>query len=308
LATPALQSARTARGRRKRTGRVQPEPIGPNQEQFEFWDGEVGEIWIKYRALLDDQLEPFSRLLFRNAGVQPGHTVVDVGCGCGTDTLTAARLAAPDGRVLGLDVSKPMLAHAVKRAGTMALHNAEFLHADAQIHSFDPASVDRIISRFGIMFFADPTAAFSNLAAALAEDGRLTFLTWQSVDKNPWMMLPIVEALQLIELDAPLDPHGPGPFTFADPNRLYRILRDAGFARIQIHPYEPELNVASGRTLDDAVEFVMEFVPMRRALARATPDEREAVREAIRGAIGPYKREGGVVMPSAAWIVNADKS
>jgi SAM-dependent methyltransferase len=209
--------------------------------------------------------------------------------------------------VLGLDFSRAMLAHAARRAAQARLFHADFLQADAQTHPFSAGVVDRIISRFGIMFFADPTEAFANLYEALVPGGQMTCLTWQSVDKNPWMMLPVVEALQLLELDRPLDPHGPGPFTFADASRLYRILRDAGFPRVQIQAYEPQLNVAGGQTLDAAVEFVMEFVPMRRALSRATPAEREAVHEAIRGAIGPYERAGAVVMPSAAWIVNAYK-
>jgi SAM-dependent methyltransferase len=281
----------------------------PNREQLEFWDSnENGKIWIKHQALLDGQLESFSRVMFDQADIRPGLSVVDVGCGCGTDTLTAARQVSPIGRVLGLDLSRLMLARAIGRAAQAELFQAHFLQADAQTYEFEPGSVDRIISRFGIMFFADPVAAFANLARALAPAGQMTFLTWQAVDKNPWMMLPVVEALQLIKMDLPTDPHAPGPFTFADADRLARILLEAGFARTEIEAYEPRLVVAGGRTLDDAVDFVMEFLPMRRALKTASVEEREHVHEAIRGAIGPYESSGGVIMPSAAWIVKAYKT
>lgn len=288
---------------------VQPERLEPNAEQREFWDcAENGRIWRKYQSLLDGQLESFSRTIFNHARILPGLSVVDIGCGCGTDTLTAARATGPLGHVLGLDLSRLMLQRAIERAAAAGLYNADFVQDDAQIYDFEPGSVDRIISRFGIMFFADPTAAFANLARALAPTGHMTFMTWQAVDKNPWMMLPVVEALQLVEMDLPTDPHGPGPFTFADADRLAGILSDAGFARTEIEPYEPRLVVAGGRTLDDAVDFVMEFLPMRRALKTATVEEREHVHEAIRGAIGPYERAGGVTMPSAAWLVKAYKS
>ena len=308
LASLQIHTVPSERRARTPDRRSKPQNVDPNRDQREFWDGEVGEIWIKHQALLDDQLEAFSRTMFDRAQIRLGQSVVDVGCGCGTDSLTAARKTGPAGRVLGLDFSRPMLSRAATRAAENELYQIDLLQADAQTHPFAAGSIDRIISRFGVMFFADPTAAFANLAAALAPAGRMTFLTWQSVDKNPWMMLPVVEALQLVEMDLPLDPHGPGPFTFADANRLYRILRDAGFARVQIEAYEPQLAVAGGSTLDDAVEFVMEFLPMRRALMRATCEEREHVHEAIRGAIGPYERAGGVIMPSAAWLVNAYKS
>ena len=285
------------------------ERADPNREQREFWDSrENGKIWIKHQALLDGQLESFSRVMFDHACIRPGLSVVDVGCGCGTDTLTAAREVGPIGRVLGLDLSRLMLARAIGRAAQAELFQAHFLQADAQTYRFEPGSIDRIISRFGIMFFADPVAAFANLAGALAPTGHMTFMTWQAVDKNPWMMLPVVEALQLIEMDLPGDPHELGPFAFADADRLARILREAGFARTEIQAYEPRLVVAGGRTLDDAVDFVMEFLPMRRALKTASVEEREHVHEAIRGAIGPYERSGGVIMPSAAWIVKAYKT
>lgn len=287
---------------------VRSERAEPNRDQREFWDStENGNIWIKNRELLDGQLESFSRVMFDHARLLPGLSVVDVGCGCGTDTLTAAREVGPIGKVLGLDLSRLMLERAVGRAAEAELFQADFVQADAQTYDFEPGSVDRIISRFGIMFFADPTAAFANLARALAPTGHMTFMTWQAVDKNPWMMLPVVEALQLIEMELPADPYGPGPFTFADADRLARILREAGFARIEIRPYEPRLVVAGGQTLDDAVDFVMEFLPMRRALKTASAEEREHVHEAIRGAIGPYECSGGVIMPSAAWIVKAYK-
>jgi len=279
-----------------------------NAEQIEFWDGVAGESWIRNQEQLDGQLAPFATAVLAGARLAPGERVLDIGCGCGATTLGAARAVAPDGSAVGVDLSSSMLGYAAQRARAEGLDNVEFAQADAQVYAFEPASFDAAISRFGIMFFDDPVAAFTNIAAALAPGGRFAAACWQSVDRNPWMMLPVIEALRLVEIELPTDPTAPGPFAFADKKRVAGILEAGGFADVAFRSFEPELAVAGGAEIARTAEFLMELGPVRRALIDADDAQRAAVREAVMGAIAPYETPTGVVMPSAAWIVSAKKA
>lgn len=279
-----------------------------NKEQREFWDGTAGESWVRNQEQLDGQLAPFANAAVRDAGVTARQSVLDIGCGCGASTLAAARVVGSGGHVLGVDLSSEMLAHAAGRAEAEGLTNVSFLLADAQVHEFDEGSFDAVISRFGIMFFDDPVAAFSNIARAMKPGARFAGACWQSVDRNPWMMLPVIEALKLVEMELPNDPTAPGPFAFADKARVGGILDAAGFSDVSFRSFEPELSVGGGAELERTAEFLMELGPMRRALLDADDDQRAAVREAVAGAIAPFETPSGVVMPSAAWILSATKA
>jgi len=278
-----------------------------NSDQIEFWSGATGEMWVRFESMLDAQLEPFGKAALKVAGLTDGMRVVDVGCGCGATALAASRAVGASGNVLGVDISTPMLARARERASREGLDNLRFENADAQTYTFPPAGTDAVVSRFGVMFFDDPTAAFANIATTLSPGGTVTFACWQGIDRNPWMMVPVVEALALIEIELPTDPNAPGPFAFADSGRVRGILESAGLRQVRLTSFEPELAVAGGQELDAAVDFLMQLGPMRRALSNAASDQCDAVRTAVRGAIAPYERHDGVIMPSAAWIVSATK-
>lgn len=279
-----------------------------NDDQIAYWDGSAGETWIANQVLLDGQLEPFAGAAIAHAGIEVGDEVLDIGCGCGATSLAAAKIVGSQGRVAGVDLSSAMLARAAERAKTDGLGNTEFRQADAQVEDFAPSSFDAVISRFGVMFFDDPTAAFTNIARSMKPGATLSFACWQAVDKNPWMMLPVLEALKLVEMELQSDPNAPGPFAFADSARVQTILESSGLGQVSAQSFEPDLAVAGGREVEASAAFLMELGPMRKALAGADEELRDAVREAVAGAIAPFETATGVIMPSAAWIVTATKA
>jgi len=282
---------------------------GPNAEQITYWNEQTGPKWVARQALLDGQLATFGEAVLDAAKVGVGDRVLDVGCGCGDTTLALARRAGPRGRAVGVDVSAPMLARARERAAAERCANLEFLEADAQTHPFAPASFDAVVSRFGVMFFADPTAAFRNLRGALAPGGRLAFACWQSLPENPWMLVPIMAAAQHVPLPPPPAPGAPGPFSFAERDRVEGVLAGAGFVDVAFRTFAPEMTLGGEGGLDVAVEFLLQLGPMAAALRQANrPDLVPAVTAAVREALAPYATPRGVVMASKAWIVTARSS
>jgi len=225
--------------------------------------------------------------------------VLDVGCGCGQTTLELAARVAPNGAVLGIDISQPMLSIARTRAKGLA--GVRFLEADAQTYAFEPGAFDAIHSRFGVMFFADPTAAFANLRRALKPGGRLAFLCWRALAENPVMSLPLTAALKHLPAPPAPTPGAPGPFAFADAGRVREILAGAGFEKVSI---EPQDMPAGGHGLDDAVRLSLRVGPLG-AMLREHPQARAAVIDELRGALARHLVDGRVFLPSATWIVSA---
>ena len=282
------------------------EPEGPNAQQIEYWNEASGPRWVAMSDVIDAQLLPLGEAAMDRAGIAAGARVLDVGCGCGQTTLALARRAGDAGSALGVDISGPMLALARERAERAGVANARFHQADAQTCRFDPASFDLVFSRFGVMFFASPEAAFSNLLGALAPGGRLCFVAWQPLARNPWMRLPIeAAAKRLPPGDGPPDPFAPGPFAFADDERVAGILAASGFADVRHESLERDLLVGGGASLEKSVAFLAQLGPMGAALREADPALRDAVLGDVLEAVAPYHGEDGVRMPSASWIVTA---
>ena len=276
---------------------------GPNREQDAFWQ-EAGRHWVAHEERYDRQLQPFLEAILDKAGLRPGMRVLDVGCGFGTLTLEAARAVAPSGSALGIDLSEPMLERARARAAGADVSNVTFLRADAQTHRFD-GHADRVVSRYGVMFFADPVAAFGNLARALRPGGRLAVAVWQGGERNPWMLVPCGAAASVVPLPVPA-PGAPGPFSLGDEDRLHSILDAAGLQAVELHPVEVPLALAGGGGLDEVVSFLAEGT-VGRALAGATDDQRAVAMEAVRDALRPHLGPDGVVLDSAAWVVTAER-
>ena len=279
---------------------------GPNVDQIEYWNTVAGASWTKHQEKMDLQLRPIGRRALEVLRIAPGERALDVGCGCGDSTLEIARVVGPGGSAIGVDLSAPMLARAEERAREAGLSNATFLEADAQTEPFGSAGFDLLHSRFGVMFFSDPEAAFRNLLAALRPGGRLGFVCWQALVENPWMGVPLAAVAQHVELPPPPPPAAPGPFAFADRDRVHRILQSAGFDRVRLDPRKEHL-APGGGGLRDAVEILIEIGPVARVLreADAGPELRRRVAGAIQDALAPFKSHDGVRLPAATWIVTA---
>lgn len=276
---------------------------GPNQEQATWWNEEAGHRWVKMNRELDAQLEPFGVAVMDRLGLGAGARVIDVGCGGGATSIMLADKVRP-GNVLGVDLSGPMLAHARSRAQGLA--NVRFEHADAQTFAFEPLAFDVAFSRFGVMFFADPVAAFANLRSALRPGGPLGFVCWRDVRENPSFSVPVEAALPWLPVPpAAPEPGAAGPFALSDRSRIQDILERAGFVEIDIVAHDSELIFAGRADIEAAVDLAMQIGPLSRALGDADDSVRAKVRAAVREAFAPRHGPSGVVFPAATWIVVA---
>jgi SAM-dependent methyltransferase len=240
------------------------------------------------------------------ARVAPGERVLDVGCGCGQTSLQLAERVGASGSVTGIDISAPMLARARERAAEQSLRNLRFLEADAQAARLGAGVFDLVFSRFGVMFFADPGAAFANLHGSLAPGGRIAFVCWQELARNPWMAVPMRAAAQHLQLPPPPPPDAPGPLAFADPERVRGILTGAGFREVAIEPLEGRLSVGGSTSgPEQAAQFLLEAGPLSRALRDAPAASLPRIAAAVREAIAPFATPNGVMMGYGAWIVLA---
>jgi ubiquinone/menaquinone biosynthesis C-methylase UbiE len=280
-------------------------PVGHdrNADQIAYWNGPGGQHWTDRQAVQDVLLAPISDILIEAAKPAAGDRIIDVGCGCGGTSIAFAERVAPGGFVLGVDISGPMLARARELAPKGL--PLDFVLADATVHPFETASFDLLVSRFGVMFFAEPAVSFANLRKALKREGRLAFACWREPKQNPWMMAPLQAVYKHVPKMPEVGPEDPGPFSFASEARVRRILGEAGYTEIAMQPHNLSLDVAIGRGLDAAVQGSLEIGPASRAL-QGQPDEvREAARASIREALAPFAQGESVMLPGAIWIVTA---
>ena len=278
---------------------------GPNAEQIEYWSRRGGPTWVEHQRQVDASIRPYGDAAIERGAPAPGERVLDLGCGCGETTLQLSQRVAPGGSVTGIDISDVMLDRARGRARLAAAAGVRFENADAQTHAFAPGSFDLAFSRFGVMFFVDPVAALANVARALAPGGRLAFVCWQQVAKNPWTLVPMTAAAKYVELPARPEPGAPGPFAFGDGARLRGILERAGYADVGLESFEHDFRLGGAGGLDAAVEFVTKIGPTARLLADASAETRARVADALREALAPHLTDEGVRLASAAWLVTA---
>jgi SAM-dependent methyltransferase len=266
----------------------------------------AGEAWVRMQERTDTLIDPLGRIAIERLGVVAGERILDVGCGCGQTLLQLAELAGPSGQVLGVDISPPMLERARERVAgrpTIAL-----ALGDAQAYTFAPGAFDAVYSRFGVMFFDDPRAAFSNLRAAARSNGRLSFVCWQDLAKNPWAARPLEAVMRLLPESAMPDmlrEGRPGPFFMSDPARVRAILADAGWKDVSIEPVEMPLHLGGAATLDEAVEYSLQIGPAARAMADAPETLKPALEAALREALAPFASAQGVLLDGAAFVVGA---
>lgn len=275
-----------------------------NVEQAEEWDGPGGEFWARHHDRFDATIAPHHALLMEAAAIAPGERVLDIGCGNGLTTRDAARAAGDRGEVLGVDLSRPMLALAERLAEQEGLRNVRFDRGDAQVYRFPAASFDVVISRFGVMFFNDPPAAFANIASAVRTGGRLAMLVWGPVPDNEWMV-SIFGALAPGQPLPEPPPGAPGPFGLADRDFARRTLTAAGFTDVVIDRSGQAWDM--GPDADDAYAFLSELGPVQMLMERLDEPAKSQALENLRTVVADHATPDGVIFSSSAWVVTARK-
>jgi SAM-dependent methyltransferase len=280
-----------------------------NKSQIEFWNGETGRNWVAYDALMEAMLQPIGEAVLNAFHFEPHARALDIGCGCGHPTLSLATRIGPGGSVTGVDISAPMLAVAQELTATGAPGRAtvDFLEVDAQVHSFEPASVEHVFSRFGVMFFDDPVAAFRNIHRALTASGTLAFCCWQARTVNPFMTVPAQAALELLPPPPEMPPRAPGPFAFAESDYVHAILSQSGFSDINIMPLSHDLVFGAGLPLSEIVEHLVKIGPIAQMVREAPDALQQPVRERVATALTPFFTEnGGINLEGNFWQVTAN--
>ncbi|WP_069299092.1 class I SAM-dependent methyltransferase [Neptunicoccus sediminis] len=279
----------------------------PNAEQADFWTDGAGLDWITYEAQLDALFAGVNQALLQAAAPQSGQTVLDIGCGTGATTREFARAVGPSGHVQGLDISTTMVEQARKSAAVADLGNVTFTCADAQTEPLPENRFDHVFSRFGVMFFANPVAAFENLRNSLTQSGQLTIACWGPFKENPWFTLPRRAATDLLGNPPPMNPRDPGPFAFADTDYVQTILKDAGFQNFAVTTKDIPLTLQG--TAADAAELSSYIGPANsviRAKGGTAADKAEIVK-ATKAKLKAYEKNGTVTVPSKIHIYTAQK-
>jgi SAM-dependent methyltransferase len=269
-------------------------------DQATYWNEGGGRRWVSNLDAVERMLQPLAEELSRLAAPLPGERVIDVGCGGGVTSRAMAQAVGPTGEVVGLDVSAVILD--VARARHAGLSQLRFVLGDAASVELPNAQYDLIASRFGVMFFPAPVAAFAHLRSLLRPEGRLRFICWQPLVLNPWMGVPADAAFTVLPRPAPSAPNTPGPFGLANQDFLRGVLLDAGFTGLEIERHTCALDLGP---LDDAVEQMTRMGPAAPLFDEADAAAREKVVMAIREALLPSLREGRVWMDSNTWKVSA---
>lgn len=267
----------------------------------EYWKEEGGEKWVEYIDATEASLAVFREKLIDYASVAEGEIILDVGCGGGTTSIDLASRVGPGGRVTGVDISAPILSLAKKRGER--IDNLDFIEDDAASCELDEKAFNLIFSRFGVMFFSDPVAAFSNFRQSITPCGRIVFLCWRTLEENPWMGAPTAAAFQVIPPQGPPpEPDMPGPFSLSSKKRITSLLRSAGLNNVNIEAVDVDMCLGD---MDETVDYFSKMGPAAAILVNATEDQKNAVKEAMREALKQFETAEGIVAPAAAWIVTA---
>ena len=280
---------------------------GDNAEQIAEWNGPMGKLWAERQREIDSIIVPFGAAALRAAAPQPGERVIDIGCGCGDTSIEIARMVGDTGAVLGVDVSQPMLEVARALAAQTRQAHLEFREADASEAGL-PAGVDLLFSRFGVMFFNEPSPAFSHMRKSLRKGGRCVFVCWRTPRDNAWAMTPLAAARAALGITPPpADPHAPGPFAFADGERVRALLSGAGFGDIDVQRFDAA--VAIGASPRQAAERALRIGPTSRLAREMGPASVPAILAAVERAFAALAApDGRVSMEGSSWIVSATSS
>lgn len=279
----------------------------PDQQFIgEDWAGEMGDRWLSNLSGFEGSIAPIGYALIDHAGFAGGEKVLDLGCGGGATTLEIAKNIGPDGRATGLDISPALVDFANRRAEEAGIANAQFVCADAATAQLEEAPFDRLFSRFGSMFFAEPVPAFANLRTMLKPGGRIDLAVWAAPADNPWMTGAMAAMRQHIEMPPPV-PRAPGPFAFEEPHYVTEVLEGAGFADVRVTPHTCLLPVGGpGNTPEQAADFVQNGMSFGEILRDQPTEVRNATLADILALFRTHHIPGsGVVMGAKVWLVSA---
>ncbi|MEM8983012.1 MAG: class I SAM-dependent methyltransferase [Pseudomonadota bacterium] len=264
-------------------------------QQTQFWNGEMGDIWVKEQAFIDGMLHPFEEVLVNHAQTLAPQNLLDIGCGNGTTTRAHAE-ALPDTRCTGIDLSETMVANA--RAITEHA-NTNFIATDAAIHDFGDAEFDLLTSRFGVMFFPDPVAAFSNFRRSASPEAHLALLVWRSPEDNEFMTTGQKAAAPYLPETPPPPENAPSPFSFGDPDRVSRIMQGSSFGKIDFHPVDLELNFP----VADLDMFLTKIAPIGHDLSSLEDDVRTQIMRSVRAAYEKFIDGDEVRYTASTWLI-----
>jgi SAM-dependent methyltransferase len=276
-------------------------------EQKARWNGPAGRAWVDAQESLDRLFKPFEELLvdavsaeLLSESLDAPLDILDVGCGTGGTTLAVARRLGATGRLVGVDISDLMVAAARARVERESAA-VRFICGDAQVHAFEPAVFDRIISRFGVMFFDDPVRAFANLRRAAKHDARLRLIVWRSAEDNPFMTTAERAAAPLLPNLPARRPDAPGQFAFANRERVHRILQESGWTGIDIRPIDVDCTLPER----ELTGYLTRLGPVGLILQEVDDKTRAQVVETVRRAFDPYVSGAEVRFRAACWFVAA---
>lgn len=276
-----------------------------NTDQAEYWSSPAGQSWVTHQADMDKLLSEVLHTLMRHAAPAKGERVLDIGCGTGASALQLSQAVGPDGHVTALDIADPLLELARHRGAQAGHDNIDYINGDAQTYGFAEGQADLVFSRFGVMFFEDPVAAFANLRRAVRAGGRLAMICWQSAPENPWFMVPMQAAMERLGKPEPIDPLAPGPMAFKDIDRVTGILRDAGWAKALGENIEVDL--IPPQDVAAATEMATTIGPATRVIREKNGTEADvaAIRSAVEQEFAAFDGPHGLRVPSRLIIYTA---
>jgi ubiquinone/menaquinone biosynthesis C-methylase UbiE len=271
--------------------------------QRTFWNSEATRRWVTEQSRIDQLMSEVTEAALSAAAPVRGERVLDIGCGTGTTVLRLAEAVGPSGRVLGVDISDQQLGLARQRVATAGAPQVQLVLDDAATHRFQPETIDLGFSRFGVMFFANPVAAFSNIRHGMKRSGRLLLTVFRSGTENPWATAAVAAIQHLVPPVAPLGPEEPGQFSWGDAARVRRILEGGGFREVVLTPLDVSFSL--GRNAAEAAEFAT-FIGQGARLLHGQPEEtRQAARVAFEEFFMQHEGANGVTLPGALWLVSA---
>ncbi len=275
-----------------------------NAAQQEYWNTVAGPRWVGLEGFVERRVRAVNDLLLKHSAAAAGERALEIGCGTGAFTVPLAEAVGERGQVVGADISEAMLAGARKRIAESGLKTVSLMQADAQTHPFEPNRFDLIASRFGVMFFADPTAAFTNLLAAAKPGARLCFACWGPLADNRHWLIPYEVALHHLGPPEPKPARAPGPMAFSDPDYVRSFLGAAGFAGIEIHREHPDIAASAPK---EEAEHACIMGPSGRLIDEKKPDAAtvQTIRREIEDAFAAHAKGGNKVLPSTVFLVTA---